>query len=109
MAGSKGFQSVAFLRISGDDLDPAEITRALGCEPTESQRKGDVLVGRNTGVERLAKFGGSVAPGNRSRGWSQPTNRSESDAGSRNRNPALAPPTWQQSQTQVASRPPSTT
>jgi hypothetical protein len=50
-------QSVAALRISGDDLDPAEITKALGCEPTEGQRKGDVLIGRNTGIERIAKYG----------------------------------------------------
>ena len=50
-------QSVATLRIMGDDLDPTEITKALGCEPTEGQRKGDVLVGRDTGIERIAKFG----------------------------------------------------
>jgi hypothetical protein len=50
-------QSVAALRIQGDDLDPAEITKALGCEPTEGQRKGDVLVGHNTSIERIAKFG----------------------------------------------------
>lgn len=50
-------QSVATLRIQGGDLDPTEITAALGCEPTEGQRKGDVMVGRNTGIERIAKFG----------------------------------------------------
>jgi hypothetical protein len=51
------YQSVAALRISGDDLDPAEITKALGCEPSSAQRKGDVLVGRNTGIQRVARFG----------------------------------------------------
>jgi hypothetical protein len=50
-------RSVAALRISGDDLDPTEITKALGCEPTRGQRKGDVLTGKKTGISRTVKFG----------------------------------------------------
>ena len=50
-------RAVATLRISGDDLDPAEITEALRCEPTGSQRKGDILTGKVTGISRTAKFG----------------------------------------------------
>ena len=33
-------KSAATLRIAGAALDPAEITRLLGCEPTDSYRKG---------------------------------------------------------------------
>jgi hypothetical protein len=50
-------RSVATLRISGDDLDPEEITKTLGCAPTAGQRKGDVLIGGETGIARTAKFG----------------------------------------------------
>jgi hypothetical protein len=50
-------RSVASLRISGDDLDPSEITKALDCEPTRGQRKGDVLIGKSTGISRTVKFG----------------------------------------------------
>jgi hypothetical protein len=31
----------AALRISGDDLDPDEVSKLLGAAPTESARKGD--------------------------------------------------------------------
>lgn len=37
------------LRIVGDDLDPAEVTRLLGAEPTASSRKGEM---RPTGAGR---------------------------------------------------------
>lgn len=50
-------RSVAALRISGDDLDPTEITEALGREATRSQRKGDVLTGKKSGISRTVKFG----------------------------------------------------
>ena len=52
-------KSVATLRIAGDALDPAEVTRLLGCEPTDSYRKGDVKkskhqdIVRRTGLWRL--------------------------------------------------------
>jgi hypothetical protein len=36
-------ESRATLRIAGDDLDPAEVTRLLGAEPTMSQTKGEEL------------------------------------------------------------------
>jgi hypothetical protein len=50
-------RSVAALRISGEELDPAEITDLLGCAPTAGQRKGDVLTGGVAGRSRIAKFG----------------------------------------------------
>lgn len=34
-------ETLASLRLYGDDLDPTEVTRALGCAPTQSWRKGD--------------------------------------------------------------------
>lgn len=36
----------AGLRIWGDDLDPDEITRLLGCEPTRTRRKGEEVRGK---------------------------------------------------------------
>jgi hypothetical protein len=50
-------RSVATLRISGNTLDPAEITRRLGCDPSSAQTKGERLVGRNTGAVRIASTG----------------------------------------------------
>ncbi|GLK57069.1 hypothetical protein JOD31_003102 [Methylopila capsulata] len=35
-------ETIACLRIFGDDLDPDEMTKLLGCSPTASARKGDV-------------------------------------------------------------------
>jgi hypothetical protein len=49
-------QSVVTLRISGDELDPVEITRVLGRPPTHGQRKGETLTGAS-GRTRIAKFG----------------------------------------------------
>jgi hypothetical protein len=49
--------SVASLRIFGDDMQPAEISRLLNCEPTKAQAKGDVIR-HASGRERIAKFGG---------------------------------------------------
>jgi hypothetical protein len=50
-------KSVATLRISGEDLDPEEISTILGCVPTTIQRKGDVLTSKTTGTSRTLKFG----------------------------------------------------
>jgi Domain of unknown function (DUF4279) len=50
-------RSAATLRISGDDLQPAEITRLLGCDPSAAQAKGDQIIGRNTGSARIASTG----------------------------------------------------
>jgi len=50
-------RSRATLRIAGDDLDPKEISRQLGCKPTTAQRKGEAIVGHNTGQARIAEFG----------------------------------------------------
>jgi hypothetical protein len=48
-------RSKASLRIFGDSLIPAEVTRLLGCEPSQASRKGD-LTPRSSGV-RVAKHG----------------------------------------------------
>ena len=45
----------ASLRFFHDDLDPDLITRLLQCEPTHSQRKGDLLPSRR--VQRIALTG----------------------------------------------------
>lgn len=50
-------RSAATLRISGDDLDPDEISNMLGCTPTASQRKGDVFTSQASGRSRTARFG----------------------------------------------------
>ena len=50
-------RSVAALRVSGDELDPEEITRALGCMPTASQRKGEVRIGKYTQASVIARIG----------------------------------------------------
>jgi hypothetical protein len=50
-------ESVATLRIIGDDLIPSEVSGLLGCAPTHSQKKGDVLFGGRTGIERVARTG----------------------------------------------------
>lgn len=50
-----GFEnSTATLRFFGDHLDPDAITARLGCYPTHSARKGDITIGRVTGLERPA-------------------------------------------------------
>jgi hypothetical protein len=41
-------KSSAGLRIWGDDLDPDEITRLLGCEPTRTRRKGEDVRGKRS-------------------------------------------------------------
>ena len=50
-------KSVATLRIFGDSLAPEEVSRVLGCEPTRSEFKGQVIRGPKTGRERIAKTG----------------------------------------------------
>jgi Domain of unknown function (DUF4279) len=50
-------RSVATLRVSGDALQPEKITQALGHEPSSAQTKGETLIGKKTGVSRVARFG----------------------------------------------------
>jgi hypothetical protein len=50
-------KTMASLRIIGDDLYPDEITSLLRCAPTESQSKGDEIVGKKSGRSRIAAFG----------------------------------------------------
>lgn len=47
-------QTTAVLRLFGDDLDPAEVSRLLGAEPTRYGTKGEVLTG---GPARMARTG----------------------------------------------------
>ena len=49
--------SVATLRFFGDDLVPEEISALLGASPTDSCRKNQEVVGKNTGTVRIAKTG----------------------------------------------------
>jgi hypothetical protein len=48
-------QSVASLRIAGDALDPTEITRLLGAEPSRGQVKGQALPSQSG--TRVARIG----------------------------------------------------
>ena len=50
-------RSAASLRISGDDLQPSEITRLLGCDPSAAQAKGETIIGRNTDSARIVSTG----------------------------------------------------
>lgn len=50
-------KSVATLRIFGDCLIPADMSRRLGCSATAFQKKGDVILGKRTGTKRLARTG----------------------------------------------------
>jgi hypothetical protein len=50
-------RTAASLRIFGDHLNPSELTRLLGCEPTDSKSKGQETVGKSTGQVRIAKTG----------------------------------------------------
>lgn len=50
-------ESLMSLRISGETLDPDEITRLLGAAPTSSRRKGDVKHRSKDGRETIAKVG----------------------------------------------------
>jgi hypothetical protein len=48
---------MATLRITRDDLVPAEVTAALGCEPTRSWAKGDTVTSSQRPTPRTARFG----------------------------------------------------
>lgn len=50
-------KSVAALRIGGDDLIPAEVSNLLRCDPTTSRKKGEVIIGKKTGLETIARTG----------------------------------------------------
>ncbi|TPM91425.1 DUF4279 domain-containing protein [Mesorhizobium sp. B2-1-3A] len=50
-------QSSASLRFSGDDLDPIELTRLLGGEPTSAVRKGDLRTYPPNQPPRIALHG----------------------------------------------------
>lgn len=51
-------ESLACLRISGEKLDPHEITRLLGCEPTSSNEKGAIRGINRSGRESKHRVGG---------------------------------------------------
>lgn len=50
-------RTTASLRISGDDLDPDEITALLRCAPARSHRKGDVHAGKPSDKKYIEKSG----------------------------------------------------
>lgn len=45
------------LRVCGDDLDPDAVSRALGCQPSRSQRKGDPVLTSTGEVKRTSRTG----------------------------------------------------
>lgn len=51
------YRSCASLRLFGDDLDPEEVTRLLGCPPTSSQKEGDIIRHKTDGGEHVAPYG----------------------------------------------------
>jgi hypothetical protein len=48
-------RAVAALRVTGDHLVPDEVSTLLGCEPTKSWARGDVLT--SSGARRVSRFG----------------------------------------------------
>jgi hypothetical protein len=50
-------RSKATLRVIGDELSPDEITKLLGCSPSYSHFKGEVVKSKNTKHEYIKKFG----------------------------------------------------
>ena len=50
-------RSVATLRIMGDNLDPTEITRLLGCAPDAAQTRGEEIAARIGASVRFAPMG----------------------------------------------------
>ena len=50
-------ESQAALRISGDDLKPAEITELLGCQPSYARAKGEQTIGSKTNRVYTTKTG----------------------------------------------------
>lgn len=50
-------RSVATLRICGDAVVPDKITERLGCAPTTSHSKGQIVRGAKTGREYIKKSG----------------------------------------------------
>jgi hypothetical protein len=45
------------LALYGDELDPDEITAALGCQPTSAHRRGETRIGKKTGLVTVYKQG----------------------------------------------------
>lgn len=50
-------RSVVSLRIIGDSLVPDNISELLGSPPTHAPINGETLIGKKTGIKRVAKFG----------------------------------------------------
>jgi hypothetical protein len=45
------------LRISSEDLVPDDVTKVMGCDPDESQQKGQAVLREDGTVMRIARFG----------------------------------------------------
>ena len=50
-------RTAAALRITGETLDPQEVSVIMGIRPSLSYRKGEVIRNPKTGRERIPKFG----------------------------------------------------
>lgn len=46
-----------FFMVWGDELDPEEISKILKIKPTETAKKGDLVIGKKTGTTVLSKTG----------------------------------------------------
>ena len=51
------YRTAASLRVFGDDLEPEEVSRLLGCEPSAWERRGQRIIGGFTGNVRIATTG----------------------------------------------------
>lgn len=50
-------KTVVCLRVMGDDLEPEEISKVLGCKPTRQMIKGEPFSWNKQGEPRIAKTG----------------------------------------------------
>jgi hypothetical protein len=55
--GGEPDEACLCLRVCGDDLDPDAVSRALGCPPSRSQRKGEPVRSSAGEVKRIARTG----------------------------------------------------
>ncbi len=55
--GGQPYGAELCLRVCGENLDPDEITRLLGCSPSRSQRKEQAVLDSSGQVKRVARIG----------------------------------------------------
>lgn len=55
--GGEPDEALLCLRVCGDNLDPDVVSRALGCQPSRSQRKGEPVLSPAGEIKRIARTG----------------------------------------------------